>query len=413
MSQRPFRFLHAANLELDRPVHGLTDVPDHLIDAIVDCPLQAAARLFDAAIDLRVSFLVLSGEIIDPQLAAPREINFLLDQFNRLADRDIAVYWAGSNIAAAYHWPAYVRWPTNVKMFSTAANLSFTHETLGNVLCRVIGIAPQSADSLELNALRPADATLLCIGLPSSDWNRVPSNLAGIHYWALGNSNGRHSAQDSKFQLHCPGTHQGRSPGETGPRSATLVTVDDDQRIKLRFIDTDAVRWESIKIAVQPSAGAGELEQLLVDRATKLREENASRTVFVEWNIACHGRLRTALRQESLANDLTTKLNTQFGQTSPIVWTHSIQAEMPDQTPNEWRDEKTLRSDFLKMVEEASSSVSARDSLLFFVPEIPDEIENQLTRSDLLPDGAAARRRVLQDATWLGAELLSPGEARP
>jgi exonuclease SbcD len=413
MSQRPFRFLHAANLQLDRPVHGLTDVPEHLIDALVDCPLDAAARLFDAAIDLRVSFLVLSGEIIDPQQAAPREINFLLDQINRLADRDIAVYWAGSNIAAAYHWPTYVRWPTNVKMYSTAANQTFTHETAGQVLCRVIGVGPQSADLLELNALRPADATVLCIGLPSSDWNRIPSNLAGIHYWALGTSNERNSAQDSKFQLHCPGTHQGRSPSETGPRSATLVTVDEDQRIKLRLVDTDVVRWESIKIAVPPSGGAGELEQSLLDRATKLREENASRTVFVEWKIACHGRLRTALRQESLSNDLTAKLNAQFGQTTPIIWTHSLQAEMPDQTPNEWRDERTLRSDFLRMVEDASSSVSARDSLLFFSPEVPDELENRLTRTDLLPETASARRRVLQDATWLGAELLSPAEMRP
>ena len=73
MPQRPFRFLHASNLHLDQPVAGLTEAPEHLVDLLIDCPIRSAVRVFDAAIDQRVDFLLLAGGVIDPRSCAPRE----------------------------------------------------------------------------------------------------------------------------------------------------------------------------------------------------------------------------------------------------------------------------------------------------------------------------------------------------
>ena len=51
--QRPFRFLHAADLHLDSPCRTSAELPEHLVDLVVDVPLQAATKLIDAALNQR------------------------------------------------------------------------------------------------------------------------------------------------------------------------------------------------------------------------------------------------------------------------------------------------------------------------------------------------------------------------
>jgi DNA repair protein SbcD/Mre11 len=411
MSQRPFRFLHAADLRLDQPCYGLTGAPEHLVELLIDCPLQAATRLFDAAIDLRVSFLVLSGEVIDPERASPRELNFFVEQLNRLADRSIAVYWAGNEVVAAHRWPTYVSLPANVKLIHRGNALVHIHEGGSGPFCKIVAASANNTALFEGPRLT-ADR-LFSIALADASWTHLLAEMLGVSYWAFAGSHERKSQQDSHFHAYCPGTHQGRSPSEQGAHGVTLVTVDEEQHAKLRAIDTDVVRFQNIAIALPPAGNTEELEKLLHERIEKLREESASRCVIVDWKIECHGKLRTALRQESLSGDLATKLNGQYGHTTPAIWTNSISSEMPEQPPQEWRDDKTLRSDFLKAVRQSQDNLSDAADLLFYATEVPDDCRNRLTQEDLFPRSSAERRRVLQDATWLGAELLSPAEARP
>ncbi len=64
MSDRSFRFLHASDFRLDAVPRGLTEVPDHLRDTLLDAPYTAARRVFDAAVAERVAFVVLAGNIL-------------------------------------------------------------------------------------------------------------------------------------------------------------------------------------------------------------------------------------------------------------------------------------------------------------------------------------------------------------
>ena len=72
MSDRSFRFLHASDFRLDAVPRGLTEVPDHLRDTLLDAPYNAARRVFDTALAERVAFVVLAGNILQPDLTGPR-----------------------------------------------------------------------------------------------------------------------------------------------------------------------------------------------------------------------------------------------------------------------------------------------------------------------------------------------------
>ena len=119
MLGRPFRFLQASDFHLDQPLHGLAEVPDHLAELLADAPYQAATRIFDLALAENVDFVLLLGGLVDPHRAGPRGLKFLSEQFARLSEREIAVYWATSLSDGSGRWPANLHWPANVHVLAT------------------------------------------------------------------------------------------------------------------------------------------------------------------------------------------------------------------------------------------------------------------------------------------------------
>src|SRR5262249_37890390 len=91
MSGQHFRFLHAGGFLLDQPLCGLVEIPEPLTDLLIDAPFAAAQRVFDAAVEERVDFVVLNGDLIDLARPSARALAFLLDQFDRLDGHGISV----------------------------------------------------------------------------------------------------------------------------------------------------------------------------------------------------------------------------------------------------------------------------------------------------------------------------------
>src|SRR5437773_10297684 len=92
-ARRAFSFVHASDLHLELPPHGLSEIPEHLRDSLLEAPYRAAERVFDLALSEKADFVVLSGEVLDASQTGPRGPCFLAKQFQRLRDREIAVYW--------------------------------------------------------------------------------------------------------------------------------------------------------------------------------------------------------------------------------------------------------------------------------------------------------------------------------
>ena len=87
MSNWPFRFVHAADFHLEQPPFGIGEVPDHLRELFIESAYWAAERVFETVLSEEAEFLVLSGDLLDPQRTGPRGPLFLREQFQRLSDR--------------------------------------------------------------------------------------------------------------------------------------------------------------------------------------------------------------------------------------------------------------------------------------------------------------------------------------
>src|SRR5262245_1148500 len=114
MLRTPFRFLHSGDFHLERPPHGLAELPAPLVVRLADAPYRAAERVFDVAIKERVNFVVLSGDLLDATSAGPAAIAFLCEQFERLQSFDIAVYWSAGPVDQLGEWSSVIKLPANV-----------------------------------------------------------------------------------------------------------------------------------------------------------------------------------------------------------------------------------------------------------------------------------------------------------
>ena len=433
MPDRSFRFLHASDFRLDAVPRGLTEVPDHLRDTLLDAPYNAARRVFDTALAERVAFVVLAGNILQPDLAGPRGTAFLGEQLQRLAEAGISVYWAGGVTDPPEAWPAAFPLPENVRVFPKDRVTDFLHQCDGSPLARVVGTS-RGTRGLHPEEFSPDAVGLFSIGvacLPGdagggsdesggvqSQADRLktyPTNAAGgeadaaalqaqgIHYWALGGRAEQSTLFNSPGIAHYPGTPQGRSPAESGAHGCTLVNVDDQRRARLTSIATDAMVWIRETVLIDASTRREGLEAMFTQRIRGLTAGSKT-DLLVTWTIGGSGPLVAELRRGKLRGELLEWLRIEHGLSSPIVWTVGIELASQDALPASLYEQETILGDFVRTLREFELD-----------PQQPLNVES------LLADGQAAglfsqavaivdpatRKRVLHEAALLGMELLS------
>lgn len=425
MLERPFRFLHAADLHIDRPAVGADDAPMELVDRFVDCGLQAAKRIFDAALVQRVDFVVLAGDVIESKYAAPRDWLFLVEQFQRLAERNIAVYWCGGTVDWQRGWPAFVEWPANVRLFPAGQLERYRHTIGGQAVCEIVGRGCDPSGSPKAYEFTSSDERVFSIAVAHADWNCASLAEMEIDYWALGGQHQRATPLDAGCVAHYAGTSQGRSADESCPHGCTLVAVDELRRISLTPINCDVLRWQTPRVSWNVvsflQADRAELERKLAARTEQLIAESPGVALLLSWKIAADGALATALRNTGLATELRDGLRNQFGARTPPCWTLSVEADRPGQIPATWIEEETIRGDFLRVIDGYLSPERAdrwEREHQWVVDGLPtvSELTEELMRDVPVVDRPAesqgeSLRKVLIEAAWLGSELLSPQEA--
>jgi DNA repair exonuclease SbcCD nuclease subunit len=441
MTNRPFRFLHASDFHLDAVPHGLTEVPDHLRDTLLDAPYHAARRVFDTALTERVAFVVLAGNILNAELTGPRGTTFLSEQFQRLAEAGIAVYWAGGESDPPEAWPAALPLPDNVHVFPRDRVTDFLHQDDGSPLARIVGTAApagapstpgpgRGARAVKVEEFSPDAVGLFSIGTicgevetgalqmkgdglethPAKDDRLETHPTTGFHYWALGGRTERSTLFNSPGIAHYPGTPQGRSPAESGTRGCTVVNVDEQGRARMTFVATAAMEWMHESLLVEPAMRREELEAMCAQRIAGLTAGSKT-DLLVTWTIGGapgtlgpgRGPLMTELRRGKLRRELLEWLRIEHGLSSPVVWTVGIELRTQDALPAALYEQETILGDFLRTVREFE--LDPRQPLNVESLLAEEQAAGQFSQAVAIA-GGAARTRVLHEAALLAVELL-------
>jgi exonuclease SbcD len=371
MSGRPFQFVHASDLHLEAPAGGLADAPEQLRERLLECPYQAAARVFDITLAERAEFLVLAGDVLDPWTAGPRGVLFLIEQFKRLGEHGVRVFWAGGSIDSPEHWPAGVSLPENVHHFA-----KYRGETAGLF---TVAVAYGEADS---GALAHSD----------------------LDYWALGGQHSPATPFASRRVAHYCGSHQARDPDDTGAHGCTLVSVDADGQPRLTQRPADVLRFRNEHLELPETAGRQTLEALLDDRLLNIAASSPGVDLLISLTVGGASPALGQLRRGALAGEVLERLRKEYGHGSPSVWCASLVAEPPETLPPECYEHDSLLGDYLRAIRKLQIDESLPIELTEYLEG--REHEEPLAHWPDLSD-PGERRRVLRRAATLGIDLLT------
>ena len=403
MPGESFRFIHASDFHLERPLGDLDELPPPLRDSLATATQNSVAAIFDAALADNIDFLILTGDLLHPQGAGPYGMNFLLEQFDKLFEAKKPVYWAAGMVDDPEKWPEACAMPPNVTLFPKDRSRSFYVTRAGRDICRVIGRSSDGRSSLHVPGYEAEASDAFTLGVGYGDANLETLSEARFNFWCLGGKHNRlELEQDGEAAaLYC-GTPQGRDLGELGPHGYSVVDIDSDGKIRVHDRQSDVFRYVRVPIDSSDIAAVGTIQNLLGERIVRMQHDAGGRHLIIGWDVIAEtGESLSAIGD---ADQLLTWLRREYGHGQPSAWSTSLRIRAPQQYPKSWTEEDTILGDYLRT---ASDQRKAGAENLNLLPMTEEHPELAASVSNLLAEVPATDRlETLDQATLLGVELL-------
>ncbi|QGZ58262.1 metallophosphoesterase family protein [Paraburkholderia acidiphila] len=262
------KFIHAADLHLDSPLHGLSAYPDAPAGQLRNATREALRLLVDRAIEEEVAFVVIAGDLYDGDWKDHNTGIFFGQQMGRLRKAGIRVFALWGNHDAESEMTRKLTLPDNVVVFSHRK--PETH-VLDDIKVALHGQSFKDKAVVENLALGYPSPVSGCYNIGvlhtalegySAHATYAPCTRAELHakgydYWALGHV---HEFQQWSEQstIVFPGNLQGRHIRETGRRGAVLVSVEGG-RTEVERLYLDVLRWESVRVEASDCESVADL----------------------------------------------------------------------------------------------------------------------------------------------------------
>jgi exonuclease SbcD len=328
-----FKFIHAADIHLDSPLYKLDAYEGAPKDEIRQATRRAFGNLVSTAINERVNFVLIAGDLFDGDWKDYNTGLHLVSQTAKLREAGIPVYIVAGNHDAASKITKKLKLPENVHVFPSNKPETFAIDGLNVAIHGQSFAKPAVTKDLSDNYPVPLPGHYnigvlhTCASGREGHEPYAPCSLEGLkskdyNYWALGHVHQYEILLDNPLVIFS-GCIQGRHIREAGPKGCVLVTVDDHGRTEPEFIPLDAIRWVVANI---DSSGADSAYDV-VDRFGKhlgnLLTENAGLPmvvrVFIKGETSAHAELLTNV--EHWRNEIrSAAIDTGGGQ----VWVEKI-----------------------------------------------------------------------------------------
>lgn len=367
-----FRFLHAADVHLDSPLHGLARYEGIPLEDVRGATRAAFDNLIDLALQERVDFLVISGDLYDGEWKHMGTGLYFAHAMGRLDREGIPVFLLAGNHDAASVITRQIPWPANVRLFSSRHPQTHLLEELGVAVHGQSFATPAVTENL---VAKYPDATphafnvgVLHTALAGAPGHApyapcdVPDLRAkGYDYWALGHV---HAQQIVSTEPHVvyPGNLQGRNIRETGPKGAVLVEVGDRQVTSVTPVELDVLRWSRIEVDCTNAGMDGVADRIRSALSSALPSEGAGRPLIVR--VALHGSSEIAGTLRGRVAELRDEVCGIATSISPDLWIEKVVSEVTSPPAAEGPE---AGLDFAEIIDEAHSD-----------PELMAELKTEL-----------------------------------
>ncbi len=403
------------------------EIPSEIAKECMSAAWESAGRVFDLAIEQNVDFVLLTGDILDPNLTGARGIVFLTEQFRRLHERGISVYWKLERsleewVLPDFHFPENVfLFPSNqphIKKFRlpdstknvfiaswNARNPDFGMYDFSQLPEKKLPFSQTIAICEDAKALGCAEI----LNETEKEIVQISESLKIIPSYAALTSLKQRTTQTQAFSetetvfLHAPGTIQRRTPDffrdSKNPNSASAGVsiikqdLEGEKPVSVQFFPTETVGWKLIEKSVPEIIKNQDdfrkwLEKTL-ETEMKNTESAPCKRTLVFWRLHPSPlEPRDFLRKiylESLQNPQHTEKRTsdsfleeilnsirKYGENIPSKpWSVALEITPENLIPYSWTQSSTILGDFLRLVEYHQTNPDAdpqKDANKQFVP---------------------------------------------
>jgi len=397
-----FRFIHAADIHLDSPLHGLSRYDGVPANEVRGATRAAFDNLIERALAERVDFLIIAGDLFDGDWKDMGTGLYFARAMARLSKAGIAVFLLAGNHDAASVLTKSLPWAEGVHIFGARKPETFRLQALGVALHGQSFINAHVTDNLAA-AYPPPLANMVNIGVLHTALDGYAcharyapcsaSQLAakGYDYWALGHVHDFEVVL-SDPAIVFPGNLQGRNIRETGPKGAVLVEVLDNAIARITPIVLDVVRWARVEADCSDLTEASELHNAVrIQLASAHSREADGRPLIIRLSLAGTTDLDATLRDGQAA--LREEIRALAAAVSDDLWLEKLVIET--QPLARTAAPATVGEDFWALLDEARRdpdlAKALADDLTIFVNALP------------AAEGGASAERDLQAAARSGA----------
>ena len=330
------KFVHAADLHVDSPLRGLDRYEGAPVARMRSATRGALENLVSLCLEERAAFLLLAGDVFDGAWKDYSTGLFFVAQMARLREAKIPVVLVRGNHDAASSVVKALRLPENVHELSHKKPESLELRD-ANVV--VHGQSFSARVQTEDLAARYPDARpgALNVGLlhTSVDGREghepyAPTSLEvmrakGYDYWALGHVHAREVLSREPWIVF-PGNLQGRHARETGPKGASLVTVESGAVTEVEHRALDVARWAHVVVDATTCGDAIEVvdraRDALAVQSSEAGERLLAARVTVRGATRANGKIRGDL--ERFVSELRASASAGLGD---HVWVEKVAVE--------------------------------------------------------------------------------------
>lgn len=338
-----FHFLHAADIHLDSPLHGLSRYDGMPAEEVRGATRAAFDNLIAYACDEAVDFVLIAGDLFDGDWKDMSSGLYFARAVGKLAAANIPVYWIAGNHDAASALTRSLPWPDTAKQFKPRRSHTLVIDHLHVAIHGQSFSNAQVTDNLA--AAYPErvenhfNIGLLHTALTGHQGHATyaPCTVDDLRarrydYWALGHVHDFTVVAEWPYIVF-PGNLQGRHIRETGPKGAVHVEVEDGAVARLHHVPLDAVRWLRVEVDCAAARTMDDVDAATRDALARRHAElSDGRPVVARVVLTGRTPLAGALQERRAAHrDAVRAL---AAAVAPDLWVEKVQLEISHPGPS-------------------------------------------------------------------------------
>ena len=336
-------FIHAADLHLDSPMVGLKFLPETIFTRIKESTFTALRKITATAIERKVDFVILAGDLFDGEDRSLRAQSRLRREMLKLEENGIPVYVVHGNHDHLNGSWIDLKMPANVHVFGSQVEMK-TLFTKTGAKVHLYGFSYPTRHVFErkIDQFQKIDGGDFHIGIlhgnessSSEHDNYAPFTVKDLRekefdYWALGHIHKRTTLSEHPPIIY-PGNIQGRSRKEAGVKGFYHVSLSQNG-VEMSLIESADIIWEEAEIDVSSAGSFFEVFQLCREEMNRYRKDKIGTllTVYLK-NI----NLEDDQENKSIHDELVELLLEEELEEESFVWIVDLQISESKSTDKE------------------------------------------------------------------------------